>query len=1136
MKKSTIASIISILLFTISSLGFAQKQYTPYDDFPGMIKSYKPSFNSSYPSWAQMLYQYPVNYFEVVKAYLQSSSGKEENAITRYFKLWQRNIEPWVADDGSIATPDMERYYQKLKDSQLAASANTPNPKSASNWSFLGPKETYLLSQSGSSTPAPARPWQVNIYSFDVSSSNNDILYGGTETGFVNKTTNGGDSWQLMARNYYFGGGITATAINPINPDIVYVAAGNQIHKTTDGGQIWAPMLETSALFSADRLAIDPQNPDKIIAAANNGVYVSDDAGDTWAHTYAHPTFDIQIMPNNSNKIYALSQLSGNFVMVYSDDGGQSFFIDNNFPTAITEQSGGLLAASMADATSIWVVMLSSNNTPYLYQGNTTDGSWTLLATGQTSEFPMDNGQGYFDLVLEVSPLDPNIIFAGTTTLFKSSNGGANFHAIGGYTGAYYIHPDIQDMKMLPSGDTWISTDGGMTLTTDNFSNTNNYIARVNGIVGSDMWGFDQAWNEDLVVGGRYHNGNTAIADYFGDKALQLGGGESPTGWVMKGKSRYVAFNDIGNGWILPTTAEGEAEGRFIFSKYPNMDEYGGRRSNVVFHPNYYGIVYEGEGNGFWKSEDMGISWDLLYDFTHHVRYFQVSYHQPLVMYADVVNMGLMRTDDGGLSWESKPSLTSGDYGTSYWKGKTFFVISPQDENVIYACLQNGTWTGDIGEVFRSADGGDTWEDWTGSLTEYTKDLVIQSDANGEDIVYLFTNARNGETAKVFKRSPGMSDWESFDNNYPAGNYVNLALPFYMDSKIRVSGMSGVWETSMAEENFLPIINMWVDKPVNNCMMDTLFFDDHSILNHQGVSWHWDINPEPEYIDNADIRNPKVVLGAPGSYDVSMSLVKDGVTYTKEIPTMVSTTTCPSIDDCFNPAELPKDSWELVYVDSEETNYPGLAIMSFDDDPSTIWHTRWSTGSDPYPHEIQVDMGQTYQTFSFSYLARQDGSNGRIKDYELYISDDLNDWGMPVSTGTWTNTSAPQIVNFDEPQIGRYFRLVALSEVNGNAWASAAEFSLVGCTDLTATSCLKRYENLKAFPVPTSGLAHISLPDENTYEYSILTSFGQILKTGVTAAHASDFTFDFSSYKTGFYIIQLQAKNGSIYRVKVVVE
>ena len=55
------------------------------------------------------------------------------------------------------------------------------------------------------------------------------------------------------------------------------------------------------------------------------------------------------------------------------------------------------------------------------------------------------------------------------------------------------------------------------------------------------------------------------------------------------------------------------------------MDEYGGRRGNMVFHPNYYEVIYLGEGDGFWKSNDMGHSFELLHDFGQRVRYIQMA-------------------------------------------------------------------------------------------------------------------------------------------------------------------------------------------------------------------------------------------------------------------------------------------------------------------------------------------------------------------------------------------------------------------------------------------------------------------------------------------------------------------------------
>jgi len=1131
-----IKSILLTVLILIGTNLIAQQQYTPYDDAPGNIKSYKPTYNSNFPVWAKMLYEYPVNFSEIDEAYEQSEEKNTKTPITRYYKIWRRNIQKWVKEDGSIALTNIKGYEKNLRNAQLEAANNSKfDVNSESDWTFLGPKESFWLNESGSPTPPLSCPWQVNVYSFDVSASNNHILYCGTETGFVNKSTNHGDNWQQLGLDYPFGGGITATAIHPENSNIVYVSAGNQVHKTIDGGGSWLPLLENGEQFSADRLLIDSENPNIIFAAASTGVYVSMDDGENWSRNYISRAYDIALNPENHNQVYAISKSGGKFKMILSNDGGANFETDPNFPSDISDESGGMLAVTPADANKLWVVMLSADYTPYIYKGDMESQTWTLLATGQTGQFPMNNGQGYFDLVLEVSPTDADLIFAGTTTLFKSSNGGQNFHAIGGYTGPFMIHPDVQDMKLLDNGEMWIATDGGMTTTFDHFSSTNNYFSKTNGIVGSDMWGFDQGWNEDLVVGGRYHNGNTAMADFYGDKAIRLGGAESPTGWVLQGRSRHVAFNDLGNGWILPTTAEGQHEGRFIFSKYPTMDEYGGRRGNVVFHPNYYGIVYLGNGDGFWRSKDMGVSWDLLYDFSRTIRYLQISYHNPEVIYADVVGKGLYRSADGGITWELKPSLCSSEYGGSYWKGKTFFVISPVDENTIYACLQNGTWTEDVGEIFKSTDGGDTWIDWTGALSEYIKNMIIQPDANGDDIVYLFTNTGNGKVAKVYKRNENDDNWDLFSNNFPAGFYVNLGLPFYRDSKLRVSGNGGVWESPMAEEDFSPIINPWVNTPNNKCMEDTLYFDDHSILNHTGVNWHWEITPSPEWIEDVDMRNPRVVLGNPGSYTVTLSVTKDGTTYTKEIVDMVTTTTCPTIENCFNPAELPKDIMTLVYVDSEETGYPGTAVMSFDGDPSTIWHTRWSSGTDPYPHEIQVNMGQPYQIFDFTYLARPDGENGRIKEYELYISEDPQDWGIPISVGEFENTGAPQTIVFEESVIGQYFRLVALSEVNGNEWASAAEFSLVGCTDLTATHNIKDvYQDLQAFPIPSTGIVHVTIPSHAKFDYDLLSSYGRILKQGVIEENSQSFSIDLSVYPSGVYIVQMWAENGVLYRVKLV--
>jgi hypothetical protein len=134
-----------------------------------------------------------------------------------------------------------------------------------------------------------------------------------------------------------------------------------------------------------------------------------------------------------------------------------------------------------------------------------------------------------------------------------------------------------------------------------------------------------------------------------------------------------------------------------------------------------------------------------------------------------------------------------------------------------------------------------------------------------------------------------------------------------------------------------------------------------------------------------------------------------------------------------------------VTVDSQETVRTNNAgINAIDGNTGTLWHTQWYPTSIPLPHQIQVDLGATYTVDGFRYLPRQDGQvNGRIGQYEFYVSADGANWGSPVATGVFANTAAEKAVPCT-PKVGRYVRLRALSEVNGNAWTSVAELNVLG--------------------------------------------------------------------------------------------
>jgi hypothetical protein len=135
---------------------------------------------------------------------------------------------------------------------------------------------------------------------------------------------------------------------------------------------------------------------------------------------------------------------------------------------------------------------------------------------------------------------------------------------------------------------------------------------------------------------------------------------------------------------------------------------------------------------------------------------------------------------------------------------------------------------------------------------------------------------------------------------------------------------------------------------------------------------------------------------------------------------------------------------KVVKVDSEETaGEDGKGANAVDGDASTFWHTQWQDTSPNHPHEIIIELSAPASIKGFTYLPRQDDQvNGTIKDYEFYLSNDGKDFGQPVKKGTLGEGKERKTVTFDAKQ-ARFIKLKALSEINDQAWTSAAEIGLI---------------------------------------------------------------------------------------------
>jgi hypothetical protein len=94
------------------------------------------------------------------------------------------------------------------------------------------------------------------------------------------------------------------------------------------------------------------------------------------------------------------------------------------------------------------------------------------------------------------------------------------------------------------------------------------------------------------------------------------------------------------------------------------------------------------------------------------------------------------------------------------------------------------------------------------------------------------------------------------------------------------------------------------------------------------------------------------------------------------------------------------------------------------------------------PHHLVVDLGKERPVKGIVYTPRQDMENGRIAAYEVYVSKDGVSWGEAVASGTWPDGPAKRTVRFQQAVPARYVKLVAKSEVKGNAFAAVAELEI----------------------------------------------------------------------------------------------
>ena len=140
---------------------------------------------------------------------------------------------------------------------------------------------------------APSNPDIVFVGTGEVQPRHSGPAYAGTG---VFKSTDAGRSWHHvgLGDSHHIG----KIVIDPLNPDIVYVAAMGHfwspnpergVFKSSDGGRTWTKSLYVSEVTGVIDLVMDPSDSKTVYASAwqlvsgpESGIYRTRDAGKTW--------------------------------------------------------------------------------------------------------------------------------------------------------------------------------------------------------------------------------------------------------------------------------------------------------------------------------------------------------------------------------------------------------------------------------------------------------------------------------------------------------------------------------------------------------------------------------------------------------------------------------------------------------------------------------------------------------------------------------------------------------------------------------------------------------------------------------------------------------------------------------------
>ena len=312
-----------------------------------------------------------------------------------------------------------------------------------------------------------------------ISRQDSRVLYAGSAAGGVYKSTDGGGRWHALwsqEESLAVGG----LAVAPSTHDVVYVATGEWednvsstpyhhfpgvgVYRTTDGGQHWS-RSNIPSIWTAG-VAVDPVNPDRVFVAGDRSLHRSRDGGQTWdvATGNVHGIFcgtvsDVAIDPDDPQRVYLGVHRSG---VWRSTDGGDHWTRLALPGLAESSAISPKLALRPRSAASPFVAVLTAGRV-----FTSPDGGDHFTAQDSV-EAP---SYAAWCTAIAVDPLDERILLVGHIKLWRSTRGGQGWTVVGHAAKPSTAgHADQQAIVFDPRNHdhVYVATDGGVFESIDN--------------------------------------------------------------------------------------------------------------------------------------------------------------------------------------------------------------------------------------------------------------------------------------------------------------------------------------------------------------------------------------------------------------------------------------------------------------------------------------------------------------------------------------------------------------------------------------------------------------------------------------------------------------------------------------------